>query len=367
MRRGVALLAGMLALATAAQPGAVFLMIIPDARTTALGGCGTASSDIGPNTYYNPAVLGFGPGVGATWSHVNWLTGFYPRMAYEYAAVSNRLLPDLNFGANCTYLTTGETDVINERGEFLGRYRTWDLAVGVAAGWRALPNLAAGASFKYIHSVLVPDWVWEVMPELGRQHGGVGGSVAVGAGMQYRPWRWCGLGLAVNNLGPGIDYSNGEGDPDPLPTIVRFGWEAKPDLPVPVEIRFVGDVWRDVVTDFRVSEYLPVVSFIEQFEIGIGLELRLLEVASVRVGYFEDIQGQRGGIWAVPDPGIEWPVHISIARWLADPGRWSNEEVRLSWGVGVEYEGFRFDVGVDEEIYAFPTRNVRFQVSWGIR
>ena len=41
----------------AESPGATFLMIFPDARSTALGGCGAASRDLAANTYYTPAAL----------------------------------------------------------------------------------------------------------------------------------------------------------------------------------------------------------------------------------------------------------------------------------------------------------------------
>ncbi|OYD14103.1 hypothetical protein CH330_09350, partial [candidate division WOR-3 bacterium JGI_Cruoil_03_51_56] len=79
-------------------PGAVFLIIFPDARSVALGGCGVAIGDLGENSYYNPAALGFGPRIGATWSHVPWLPGLFPGMNYEFAGAAYQVRPNLGVG-----------------------------------------------------------------------------------------------------------------------------------------------------------------------------------------------------------------------------------------------------------------------------
>ena len=65
-RLALSMLVALLAASSARAdcPGATFLMIFPDARTTALGGCGTALNDLDANAYYNPACLATGPSVG---------------------------------------------------------------------------------------------------------------------------------------------------------------------------------------------------------------------------------------------------------------------------------------------------------------
>jgi hypothetical protein len=344
--------------ANAAGPGAVFLMIFPDARTTALGGCGTALTDLDANTYYNPASIAFGPRAAATWTHANWLPGLYSGMSYEHAGVAYRFGERLSLAANAIYLTTGVTDVVNERGDFLGRYRTWDLAPSVSAAYRILPCLSAGVTAKGIYSLLVPDWVWESMPELGIEHGGHGLTFAVDGGVQYRPFDPLSLGLALSNLGPNIRYAD-SGASDPLPTILRFGFALSPKLPGPVEVRFVGDVWRELVSEMPHTSNL--VYLWEQMESGLGLELRFAKLTSVRLGYFEDIMGQRGGI--VVKDSMGFTRHISLLRQTTQLSTGEVAGWGFCWGVGVEFQGLKFDVGVDENIYDFPTRNVRFQLS----
>lgn len=352
----------------AEQPGAVFLMIFPDARTMGLGGCGTAGRDLGANCYYNTAGLGFGAKASATWGHANWLPGLYPEMSFEYAGAAYRVNSQLGAGLNVTYLQTGKTDVINEHGRYLGSYRTWDMAIQAGAAYRPLRWLSAGIGLKGIYSMLVPEWVWDSMPELGIEHGGSAFTVATDLGLQLRPLDWLGIGAALQNFGPDINYLTGP--TDPLPALLRFGWEVAPPIPGPVEVRLVSDVWRDLVTDMHLGNLTGkerLLAFSEELEFGAGLELRFAKVASVRLGYFEDIQGQRGGVLVVPPVG-NWPRRIGWLRYLSErrdygkPLSWG-----FCWGCGVEYEGFAFDVGVDENIYDFATRNVRFQLSWQMR
>jgi hypothetical protein len=364
MRRlGLSMLVAVAAMSVrveAAGPGAVFLMISPDARTTALGGCGTALTDLDANTYYNPAGLAFGPRAAATWTHASWLPGLSPDMSYDHLGGAYRLDDRLSFAANIIYLQTGETDVVNEHGTYFGRYRTWDASPSISGAYRILPYLSAGMTLKGIYSYLVPDWVWDSMPELGIDGDGDAFTMAFDCGVQYRPARLFSVGLAVSNFGPGLRYP-GNDEADPLPAILRGGFALTPRLPGPVEVRLVGDVWRDLVTVMPHTDSL--VDFWEQMEDGIGLELRFARLASVRLGYFEDIQGQRGGIVIEDSPG---ETHrVSLLRHLIEPPTGEAVGWGFCWGVGVEYSGLKFDVGVDENTYVFATRNVRFQLSAG--
>jgi hypothetical protein len=354
------LLAALLAvgLAEAGQPGAVFLMIFPDARTTALGGCGTALTDLDANTYYNPASLVGGARVAGSWTHANWLPGLYSGMAYEYGGAAYRLGERLGFALNAVYLTTGETDVIDERGNYLGRYRTWDLSPSVSGAYRILPYLSAGLTAKAVYSMLVPDWVWKVMPELGIEDGGDAFTVAFDGGVQCEPVSLLRIGVALSNLGPKLAYT-ATGDSDPLPAILRFGFAVRPRVPGPVEVALVGDVWRDLVNEMPHTDSL--VDLWEQMQDGLGIELRVAQLASVRLGYFEDIQGQRGGIVVRNSHGQTH--HVSLYRQLTVPFPDKAVGWGFCWGVGIEFRGLKFDVGVDEEVYDFATRNVRFQLS----
>ncbi len=145
-----------------------------------------AMADDNDAAYSNSAGFAFQTGSGGVltksvvspwpwrWHGTNgWLPRLYPGMMLVCASGgTDRLLPSVagrpvNVGADLLYLSTGETDVINERNEFLGRYTTWDGAFGVHAAMKFSKQLGIGASLKLIYSYLVFDWVWTEMPELG--------------------------------------------------------------------------------------------------------------------------------------------------------------------------------------------------------
>jgi len=196
------------------NPGAVFLEIWPAARPTALAGAFTSLADDASSVYYNQGGMAFLEGTHATLMHCNWLPGLYQGMYYEYAGLTHQLKGYGSVGGNIIYLTTGETDVVNERGDFLGRYTTFDVAVAGAYGYSVTSNLGVGVAAKFIYSFLVPDWVWDVMPELGIEAGGTGITWAMDAGVLYKPFSFLQAGLSLSNIGPDISYtSSGEADP----------------------------------------------------------------------------------------------------------------------------------------------------------
>jgi hypothetical protein len=350
------------------HPGAVFLEIAPDARTAALGLTGVALTDLNANTCYNPAVLGFASRAGAIWSHANWLPGLYPGMNYEYAGASYRLLDRLGLGVSWTYLETGPTEVTGPEGQPLGEYRTFDMAPAVSAGYRLRTNLSVGISAKLVYDFLVPDWVWSLLPDLGITSGGNPLGPAFDAGIQYRPWNQLGLGLSVANIGPRLEYRyeppQADTPSDPLPALFRLGAAFSPRLPGPVQVSLLADVSRDLVTSIHSYDFT---SFSDAFWKGAGLELRIARLASVRFGYFEDIEGSRGGILTGESDSVtrvsllDFLTHRYVGHVISEPYR---IPFGLCWGVGLEFKGISADIGTDECIYDFPTRNVRFQLSY---
>jgi len=312
--------AGLLAPITASVVGAWFLVEPPDARTVALGSAGVALDNLYASTFYNPASIASGPRIAATWTHAQW---FWPGMSIDHAGLAGRVGDRLGFAANVIYAQHGETDVVDEHGNYLGRYRSYDLAPGISAAYRILPSLTAGMTLKGVYSLWWPTWIWEVMPELGIEGGGDAFTVAGDAGVQYRPQDALTFGFAVANLGPNLRYDSTEGDI--LPRVARVGFAVRPPIPGPVSGTVTGELSRDL---------FPPTEWRDLYHWGAGLELEFARLAFTRIGYlYYDSDGWRG-----------W-----------------------TWGVGLAHRGLRLDVGVDSGIYREPrSRNVRFQLSAGL-
>jgi len=316
----------------AQRPGAVFLLIWPGARPTALGGAFSAIADDATACYYNQAGLAFMNSTIVSLQHANWLPGLHPDMYYEYAGVTRSFRMG-TFGFNVIYLTTGETDVYNESGIYLGTYTTFDIAVGLNYGFRLNPKLGLGIGWKIIYSYLVPDWVFEKMPELGIDRGGTGLTYAFDVGTLYKPFSFISLGCAIQNIGPNISYTE-SGSSDPLPYTLRLGINLEPIKTKVFRIAITSDITKILVGMFAQSDQ----SFFEglKYEFNeawkaVGLEIDYYNFVKLRGGFFRDVEGARQG---------------------------------LTFGGGIHAAGFSIDVGVDQSIYDFPTTNRKFSFSY---
>jgi hypothetical protein len=360
-------LVALLGVATASQnPGAVFLMIWPAARPTGLAGAFTALADDASSVYYNQGGMAFLEGTHATLMHANWLPGLYPGMYYEYAGLTHQLKDYGNVGVNIVYLTTGETDVVNEHGDFLGRYTTFDVAVAGGYGYPVLPNLGVGVAAKFIYSFLVPDWVWKAMPELGIDAGGTGITWALDAGALYKPFNFLQAGLSLSNIGPNISYTS-SGESDPLPRMLRLGVAYFPVNNDVVSVAVVPEISKILVGMFYDTTGTKPFGRKLQEELrdawkSVGVEAKFINLLSVRVGYFEDLTGQRGGIVMKNADGVSY--HYGLGDVLTRKGLGTVSSVGLCFGAGVEFAKFKFDLSMDQLIYDFPTSNYKFSFSY---
>jgi len=367
-------------LPAAKRPGAVFLMIWPGSRPTALGGAFSGIADDASAAYYNPGGLGFQKDINLSLMHVNWLPELWPDMYYEYLAASAPFKDIGTFAFNGVYLTTGETQVQDGSGNIIGSYTTFDLSMGVAYGRDLTPKIAVGGGLKFIYSFLVPEWVLDRLPELGLDQGGSALSWAVDAGVLYNPFKNLGLGLALQNLGPPMSfYANS--DPDPLPLMLRAGVSYKPlsimtkdttkDRFEIVGIRLAGDFSKVLVGMFALdTPEDDTIPFSRELghEIGdawrsLGLEVSIYqEILSLRVGYFFDKTGARGGFFLEDETGSR--NHVGLFPWLTGQEEGRLTKVGITFGGGIKYAGFQLDIGIDESIYDFPTKNRKFSLSY---
>jgi hypothetical protein len=375
---GVVLLSG-LCLGAGRRPGAVFLMIWPGSRPTALGGAFSAIADDASAAYYNPGGLGFQRSIVLSMMHVNWLPGLWDDMYYEYLAVAAPFKKVGTFAFNGVYLTTGETVVQNESGTVIGTYTTFDLSMGLAYGREIAPSFSVGGGLKFIYSFLVPEWVLGRLPGLGMSEGGQGFTWAVDAGVLYKPFERFHVGTTLQNLGPPISFS-ANSEPDPLPLMLRMGASYKPLSVLSkdttkeqfeiVGLRLTTDITKVLIGMFAVDPpEVDSMSFGQElgYEIGeswrsLGMEVSVYrEILTLRVGYFFDKSGARGGFVLEEDNSTE---HVGLFPFLFGSQEGKLTKVGVTFGAGVKYAGFQLDVGVDELIYDFPTANRKFSLTY---
>ena len=133
------------------QAAAIFLVIYPGARQTAMAGAFTAVADDAVATYYNDGGLAFQKMTRVTYMHVDWLPGLARsagiRMYYEFASLV-RPLEDGVFGAQMIYLNSGNTVAVDETGRKIDEWTTFDAAVKLSYATLLSDNIGLGIGWK---------------------------------------------------------------------------------------------------------------------------------------------------------------------------------------------------------------------------
>jgi hypothetical protein len=310
---------------SASQAGAIFLLIFPGARPNGMGATFCSISDDAMAIYYNPAGAAFQENANVSLMHASWLKGLYPDMYYEYLGVVKPVEGLGHIGFNIIYLTTGVTEGMDRYGTPIARWRTFDFAAAVTYSTKVRPNLAFGGGIKFIYSYLAPGWL--VTQLFHTQGGGQGSSFALDLALLYKMTDKLSVGVALQNLGPNIRYLEG-GASDPLPRTLKIGASYKLLNSNTNTLTLASDV-----TKVLVALESPFDLNYELWEAWkhFGVEYWYRKFFSARAGYFIDREGHREG---------------------------------PTFGGGVSFKGFQFDIGVDSELYEFDTENYRFSLTY---
>jgi hypothetical protein len=342
------------------QPGLPFLLIWPTARSTALAGAMTGLADDPDAAFYNSAGLAFQSGTSATASYAEWLPGLYPGMDYAFAAGNVKLSERACVGLNATWIHLGRYDFWWYDPPYdRGPREVWRGALACNAAVRLSDHVALGGAAKFIHSYLVPEWIWESMPEVGADDGSTGNTLAADIGALWKPSSRLSLGGNVANLGPGIGYPD-QNEHSPSPTILRVGACWTPVSNEYVRINVLPEFDKLLVGMFFDTAGTETFGHELQTELrdawkSLGVEVTGLEFVTLRLGYFEDISWQRGGIVFERDRG---EYHHNVYDLLTRRNLGEFKSIGLCWGFGIGYKDyFRLDVSSDAAIYDFDTSN----------
>lgn len=267
-------LAGLTLAGTAgAQGTGRSLDIQPGGRQNGMGAAGVAiMGDATGATWWNPSMLGFVDKSAVQLTYAQLVPGLASDVSYNYGTYVHPIKGWGAFGVGIVFLSYGQSQGTNEQGQETQTFGSNEFSPAIYGGTRILPDLAVGASVKWIRIQLAPDNL-----------SGVGQTFGLDLSALYRiPTARLNFGVNVQNIGPSVTFIN-EDQASPLSRNLKvgFSWEAVNDKQF--SLLLAGDFNQSLVTnEFRT--YNP------------GLEVAYAGQVSGRVGYYSDPLGDISGI-----------------------------------------------------------------------
>jgi hypothetical protein len=338
--------------------------IAPDACVIGLGGNGIGMSAAVGTGYFNPASLAGASHLRFTWTHSSGSRRGWWYASSDFLGAVFRLKPGLGLGLSLYYFNLGEHQVYDDSGNLTGWRRNLDLSPTVVVGYQASPELSIGASAGFAYSKQFSyDWWFREGPFTAC-------GFKADLGVQYRAHDRINLGLVLRNIGGHLQYrdesSAAAASSDTLPLLLGFGWEFEPRAIGPLEILLVSDITRDFTADSLPKTGRAFLDCWEGLENGVGLEVGYASTFTLRLGYLEDVAGNRGGIVMLDRNGYS-RRRISLLRFLVDKGPGKCESWGFCWGVGLEFGRFGLDIGFDDNIDHYSDERLRLQFTYKLR
>ncbi len=303
-----------------------FLTIAPDARAGAMGDAGVATSPDANSMAYNPAKYAFiDSKIGFSAAYSPWLRGLVNDINLAYVAGYLRLDDKQTVAMSLRYFSLGDITFTDNSGQVVGIFRPNEFAVDGTYS-RKFSNTWSGAvAARFIFSDLTQ----------GQNVQGVetkaGTSIAADiAAYHQRELNWRSVdeaefafGIAIQNIGRKISYSDATTEKDFIPTNLKFGPRLTIDLDDYNTLSFTIDVnkllvptqpiyWQDsvdvngeavikkgmdpdvsVVSGMVQSWYDAPDGFKEEmseFYFSVGAEYWYSKVFAVRTGFFYEDQ-----------------------------------------------------------------------------
>lgn len=297
-----------------AQVGAAavpFLQIEPDSRASGMGNANVAVASDANATFWNPAGLAFQEGIEGSITHSQWLPQFDAGLFFDYVAGKYHVPDWGTFGMHITYLNLGEHECRDENNIPCGTFRSYDVAVGGAYGFKVSQKFGLGTGLRLIYSNLAPGQT------VGAQETKAGVSVGFDLGGLFKTAEFnaggirsrASFGFNLANMGPSIQYSDSE-QSDPIPTNLRFGWSYMMQFDQYNSLRITNDFtkllvdrdstgaaswykaifssWKSIEVNRGTQDERDIgrLSVIDQLTIGLGLEYWYNKLFALRGGYF---------------------------------------------------------------------------------
>ncbi|TKC57635.1 type IX secretion system outer membrane channel protein PorV [Pedobacter hiemivivus] len=280
--------------------GVPFLLIVPDARTGAMGDVGAATLPDQNASAINPSKLAYmEQPYGMSVSYSPWLSNLKAGINLAFLSAYYKIDERNTVGTSLRYLSLGEVQLFDANRQDLGTYSPNEFAFDVTYARKFGESFSLGTALRYIRSDLVSGQL---------SSGGTGyagNAVAMDASAYVRKHTvlfgtdaLLAFGLNISNIGTKIGY-NDAGNKFFLPANIRFG---------------------------AASTFI----FNDLNQFTFALDLNKLLVPS------QPVYDSDGKIISGHDPDVSVPTGI-FSSFSDAPGGGSEELKELSIGTGLEY------------------------------
>ena len=322
-----------------------FMMIAPDARSSAMGDVGVSTSPDVYSMHWNPAKYAFIEedfSVGLAYSP--WLRSLVNDMNIAYLAASKRVSPKATVAASLRYFSLGDINYTGQGGSDLGTYSPNEWAMDVTYS-RKLGNYISGAvAGRFIYSDLTQGVLDYSKPAI---------SVAADIAVFYtRDVYWFkdmdavfSWGVSINNIGSKMNYNEASLKKDFIPTNLRFGPTLKLDIDdfnslafsvdinkllVPTPPIYMKDSLGSIMYDGtdpmiesgKNNEVGPIQGMIQsffdapggfkeelkEFTLGVGAEYWYNKTFNVRAGFFHESKMKGNRRYVTLGAGLRYNV-----------------------------------------------------------
>ena len=207
-----------------------FMIIAPDARSSAMGDVGVSTSPDVYSMHWNPAKYAFIQddfSVGLAYSP--WLRELVNDMNIAYVGMSKRLSSKSTLAATLRYFSLGELMFTDENNNTIGAYSPNEWAIDVAYSRKLGKYISGAVAGRMIYSNLTQGVKDYSKPAV---------SVAADIAVYYtRPVYWFSTmnanfswGVSINNIGSKMNYNEANMEKDFIPTNLRLGPTLKLDI-----------------------------------------------------------------------------------------------------------------------------------------
>lgn len=227
------------------QTAVPFLTISADARGSALGDVGAASTPDVNSGYWNPAKYSFTEkhaGVGL--SYTPWLRKLINDMSISYLSGYTKISAEEAVYFHMKYFDLGSMTFRDESNQIIKEHNPYEIAVGGGYSRKLSENTSVGLGVKYIRSDIAGNISLNGGSTVTRPANSIGVDVFI---YQQRElmikgnkvdFAW---GAGISDIGPKISYTDGDNS-DFLPTNLRLGTKFGYEIDLYNKISWVFDI-----------------------------------------------------------------------------------------------------------------------------